>query len=98
MGLPTSEKGEKRHLIITQSLILFGRMFLLYSYFNFSIAARQDAFKLTLDPKQRVCLRMMQIFSTHCSITYLGTCEDLIVAGTSESKVCFFDAKFVLHW
>ncbi|KAF8794617.1 Cilia- and flagella-associated protein 251 like protein [Argiope bruennichi] len=54
--------------------------------------------KLTLDPKQRICLRMMQIFAPHCSITFLATCGDLIVAGTSESKVCFFDENFVLQW
>ncbi|GIY37345.1 cilia-and flagella-associated protein 251 [Caerostris extrusa] len=33
---------------------------------------------LTMDPKQRICLRMMQIFSPHCSITCLTICEDLI--------------------
>ncbi|CAL1269639.1 unnamed protein product [Larinioides sclopetarius] len=60
--------------------------------------AQINASGFTLDPKQRVCLRTMQIFAAPCSITFLATCGDLIVAGTSESKVCFFDEKFVLRW
>ncbi|GFT28392.1 cilia- and flagella-associated protein 251 [Nephila pilipes] len=53
---------------------------------------------LTIDPMQRICLRMMQAFTSHCSITYLGTCENLIVVGTSESTVCFFNELFQLIW
>ncbi|GFX00758.1 hypothetical protein TNCV_4577251 [Trichonephila clavipes] len=53
---------------------------------------------LTIDPMQRICLRMMQAFTSHCAITYLGICENLIVVGTSESKVCFFNETFQLLW
>ncbi|GIX86183.1 WD repeat-containing protein 66 [Caerostris darwini] len=52
---------------------------------------------LTMDPKQRICLRMMQIFSPHCSITCLTICEDLIVAGNSQSIISFFDEMFILQ-
>ncbi|GFY69919.1 cilia-and flagella-associated protein [Trichonephila inaurata madagascariensis] len=53
---------------------------------------------LTIDPTQRICLRMMQAFTSHCAITCLGICENLIVVGTSESKVCFFNETFQLLW
>ncbi|KFM80110.1 hypothetical protein X975_02462, partial [Stegodyphus mimosarum] len=42
---------------------------------------------LFLDPRQRVCIRMLQIMSPQCAIPFLGISGSYIIAGTAQGKI-----------
>ncbi|XP_071039406.1 cilia- and flagella-associated protein 251 isoform X2 [Parasteatoda tepidariorum] len=53
---------------------------------------------LTVNPEERICLRMVQVITSRSSISFLTVIKENIVIGTQDSHICFYSETFKLIW
>lgn len=53
---------------------------------------------LLLSPEQRVCIRMIQVMESRCSISFLSSVDKYFIAASANGEVLYYDENISVQW
>ena len=63
---------------------------------NFLLAL--DSKELLLNPEERVCIRIMQVMESRCSISFLSSVDKYFIAASESGEILYYDENLCVKW